>query len=85
MKRILHILKRKDDPIALEIIRKESVLNEVTVLLIQEAVDLDLNGIRANIFVLDEEAEGQNSLRYPKIGYKEMLDQIMRSETVATW
>lgn len=85
MKRILHILKRKDDPIALEIIRKESVLNEVTVLLIQEAVDLDLNGIRANIFILDEDIEGRNPTLYPKIGYKEMIDRIMQSETVATW
>ena len=84
MKRILHILKRKDDPKAVEVIRTQAQSNAVTVLLIQEAVDLELQGIKARVFALAEDAR-QKKPFHPQIGYKEMLDHVLDSETVVTW
>ncbi|HZR47127.1 MAG TPA: hypothetical protein VFA47_10510 [Candidatus Manganitrophaceae bacterium] len=84
MKKILHILKKKEDRFPLDIIQKEAGPNEVTVLLIQEAVDLDLNGSGAKVFVLSDDA-GESKLAYPRVGYKEMLDFILNADTVVTW
>jgi len=84
MKKILHILKKKEDRFPLDIIQKEAGSNEVTVLLIQGAVDLNLNGSEAEVFVLSDDAEGSKSA-YPRVGYKEMLDFILNADTVVTW
>jgi hypothetical protein len=84
MKRILHLLKRKDDSFALDIIRKEIGSNEVSVILIQDAVDLDLRGIGANVFILSEDLKDLTSA-HPRIGYKEMLEFILNADTVVTW
>ena len=87
MKKVLHILKRKDD-FSLEIIRKEAGSNEVTVILIQDAVGLHLNGSGAKVFILSddlEELKDRKRLSYPTIGYKEMLDAILSADTVVTW
>lgn len=85
MKKILHILKRKGDPFPLGIIRKEAGSNEVTVILIQDAVDLDLNGTAAKVFALSEDSKDSKSASYPRIGYKEMLEFILNADTVVTW
>lgn len=84
MKKILHILKKKEDRFPLDIIQKEAGSNEVTVLLIQEAVDLDLNGWGAKVFVLSDDA-GESKSVYPRVGYKEMLDFILNADAVVTW
>ncbi|HEY5599062.1 MAG TPA: hypothetical protein VIK48_00110 [Candidatus Manganitrophaceae bacterium] len=85
MKRILHILKRKNDPYPLEIIRKQSETNEVTVILIQEATHLELKGTKASVSILREDQEEGRPASYPSIGYKEMLDRIFNADLVVTW
>lgn len=85
MKKILHILKKKEDSFPLDIIRKEAGSNEVSVILIQEAVDLNVNGIGAKVFVLSEDLKDQKNPSYPRIGYKEMLEFILDADTVVTW
>ncbi len=85
MKRILHILKQKEDLPAVEIIRAQAQSNAVTVLLIQDAVDLELQGVNAQVFALAEDAKNQMKPFHPQIGYKEMLAYILDSETVVTW
>ena len=85
MKRILHILKRKEDLFPLEIIRKEAGSNEVSILLIQDAVGLNLNGLGAKVFVLSEDLKDPQNRSYPQIGYKEMLDFILKADSVVTW
>ncbi len=84
MKRIVHILKKKEDPNAVEVIRAQARSNDVTVLLIQEAVDLELGGVKAKVFALADDAKEKKPI-YPQIGYKEMLNYILDSETVVTW
>lgn len=85
MKRVLHILKRKDDAFPLEIIRKETQSNEVNVVLIQDAVDLNLNGIVAKVYLLSEDSKNSKNSSDPRIGYREMLDLILAADTVVTW
>lgn len=85
MKKILHIVKKKDDPVCLEVIGKQAGSNDLSVILIQDAVDLNLNGTGTKIFVLSDDLTGSKKAAYPKIGYKEMLDAILNAETVVTW
>lgn len=66
-------------------IRKETGLNEVSVILIQDAVDLNLNGTEAKIFVLSEDLKNPKKSPYPQIGYTEMLDFILKADSVVTW
>lgn len=73
-----------DDPAWFEIIKTQAESNEVKVILIQEAVGLEMNGIKASIFVLSDDA-ARIKTSYPRIGYKEMLDSIFESDTVVTW
>lgn len=84
MKRILHILKRKDDPAPLEIIREQSGSNEVVVILIQDAAGLELKGIKGEVFALADDLEGETPA-HPPIGYQKLLGYILDSESVVTW
>jgi sulfur transfer complex TusBCD TusB component (DsrH family) len=85
MKRILHILKRKDNPAPLEIIREQSESNELVIILIQDAVGLELKGIKGEVFALADDLKGGETPAHPPIGYKEMLGYILDSESVVTW
>jgi hypothetical protein len=85
MKRILHILRRKDDPTPLEIIREQSESNELVVILIQDAVGLELKGIKGQVFVLADDLKSGEAPAHPPIGYKELLGYILDSESVVTW
>lgn len=84
MKRILHILRRKDDPTPLEIIRGQSESNELVIILIQDAVGLELKGIKGEVFTLADDLKGREPA-HPQISYKEMLGYILDSESVVTW
>lgn len=66
-------------------IQKEAGSGDVTVVLIQEAVSLELNGLDATVLVLSEDSKETTPTSYPRIGYKEMLDLIFRADTVVTW
>ncbi len=81
MKRILHILKKKDAPLAMEVIRNEALTHAITVILIQEATALCVEG--GAVFVLEDDAPA--STPYPKIGYSQMLDAIFQADQVVTW
>lgn len=85
MKRILHILRRKDDPAPLEIIRGQSESNELVIILIQDAVGLELKGVKGKVFALSDDLKGGETPAHPPIGYKEMLGYILESESVVTW
>ena len=78
-------MKKKDDPFPIEIIRKEAGSNEVSVILIQDAVDLRLDETGAKIYVLSEDLKDSQNSSYPQIGYKEMLDFILTADSVITW
>jgi hypothetical protein len=84
MKRILHILRRKDDPTPLEIIQRQSESDELVIILIQDAVGLKLKGIKGQVFTLADDLKGETPI-HPSIGYKEMLRYILDSENVVTW
>ncbi len=85
MKRILHILKRKDDPAPLEIIRAQSESYDLIIILIQDASGLELKGIKGQVFALADDLKGGETSAHPQISYKEMLGYILDSESVVTW
>jgi len=83
MKKILHIL-RKDDRLAIETISKQAMHDKVTVLMIQEATQLKMDGIEGiEVFVLGEDM--RHPTRHQKIGYGEMIDMIFKADQVITW
>ncbi len=69
----------------LDVIQREAGSNEVTVILIQDAVDLNLNGSGTKVFVLSEDLKDPKNISYPRIGYKELLDAILNADQVVTW
>lgn len=85
MKRILHILRWKEDPAPLEVIRGQAESNDLTVILIQDAVGLELKGVKGRVFALAEDLKDGGASAHPPISYKEMLGYILDSENVVTW
>ncbi len=84
---ILHILK-KNDALALDVIRRQAASNAVTILLIQEAADLSAADLRISnpgvaVFALKDDAK--TDIHYPHIGYDEMLDHILAADRIVTW
>ncbi|MEK6684684.1 MAG: hypothetical protein AABY46_08520 [Nitrospirota bacterium] len=87
MNRILHILKEINQPEALAIIAKQAKQSsqELSVLLIQEAVRLQPD-LPAKIYVLEEDARTRGGTsRFETINYSKMLDLIFSSDSVVTW
>jgi len=85
MRKVLHILKNPNDAYALEVIKIDAGKNQVSLLLIQDAAGMALEGIKDNIFVLADDLEAGAKTAYPKVGYHEMLQMIFENDTVITW
>ncbi len=91
MKQILHILKRRDDPYPLCVIREQAASHRVTVVLIQDAVNAELSDslhhLGVSVLVLSEETTPipPSGTADTRIGYREMLSSIFSADTVAIW
>ena len=83
---VVHILKR-NDPLAIDLILRQSAENPVTVILIQEAarevVGLAFPTDAVSIFVLQDDAS--ENRRYPLVDYPKMLDMILAADQVLVW
>ncbi len=87
MSRILHILKEINPTEALAIIAKQvkQPSQELSVLLIQEAVRLHPD-LPVKIYVLEEDARTRGvTSRFETIAYSKMLDLIFSSDSVVIW
>lgn len=80
MKRILHILKQKNN-VPLDIICQQAMEVSVEVVLIQEAVSVLIDGLA--VFVL--EADLLEKTAYKTISYPQMLEKIFNADTVVIW
>lgn len=86
-KHILHILKDPNPKEALSAIAQQAgdSTNEVTILLIQEAVRLKPVAT-ARVYVLEEDAKKRGvDSDLKKMSYSEMLDRILASDSVIAW
>ncbi|MFQ5598277.1 MAG: hypothetical protein ACE5GK_09530 [Nitrospiria bacterium] len=81
----LHILKSDRDRYPLELIRRTPPSEACAVILIQDAIDLDLHGIDAAILVLSDDLKKGQTAVYPKIGYQDMLQMIFEADAVLCW
>ncbi len=81
----LHILKSKDNRYALELIEKQGPSNSITLLLIQDAVEMDLSGLKIPCFVLSGDLKSEQQSPHEKIAYAEMLRLIFKADTVMVW
>ncbi len=85
MKKILHLLKQPAGDLALEIIRRQTLLHEVTVLRIQED-RLPLN--EGSLCVLDPASLDPADPAFtqpPKMRDETLLERIFRADLVVTW
>jgi sulfur transfer complex TusBCD TusB component (DsrH family) len=86
MKKIVHIVKKSADPYALEVIAGQMKENEVSVVLIQEGVRMDLELPSAKAFALEEDAaERKVRPKVKTIRYEGLLELILEADAVVTW
>jgi len=82
----VHIVKR-NDPLAIDLIRRQSAENPVTIILIQEAARKSVRRMFpsdvVSIFVLQDDAP--DSPCYPPVDYPKMLDMILAADRVMVW
>jgi len=82
----VHIVKR-NDPLAMDLICRQSEKNPVTVILIQEAaresVRLTFPSHAVSVFVLQDDTP--EDARYPRIDYPKVLDMIFSADRVMVW
>lgn len=83
---VVHIVKR-NDPLAIDLILRQSAGSSTTVILIQEAarevVGLAFPGDAVSVFVLQDDAP--ENRRYPLLDYPKMLDMILAADRVLVW
>ena len=82
---ILHILKNKADRYPIDLIKKQSAANKISILLIQEARVMEIKEIDVPIFILSSGLKAGHNAIYPTIGYREMLNMIFKAESVMVW
>jgi sulfur transfer complex TusBCD TusB component (DsrH family) len=86
MKKILHIVKNPDDPHALEVISRQGNGNELSVILIQDAVRVEPSLPGGALFVLGEDAAERGvAPRSKVIGYEQMVELILKADSVVVW
>jgi len=88
LKRILHILKERNDPYPLELIRKQAASDYVIVILIRDAIGVEIPDSKVSVCVLSEDGRDHKTPGrefYRQIDYKEMLEMIFSCDTVVTW
>jgi hypothetical protein len=79
MKRILHIL-RKNDLLATNIILQQSKEDDIAVVLIQEAILVQLEGVP--VFVLTDDLESNDNRVF---SYKDLIEKLFWADSVVTW
>jgi len=84
-KKTLHILKNKKDPMPLDYIKQIEDVQETRIILIQDAIEMDLSVLKTQPFVLAEDLRVTTKTSYQKICYEEMLAMIFECDAVVSW
>ncbi len=85
--RILHIVKTKHDTLAFSIAKEQALSNDVSILLLHDAVLIDkgkLNGLKAFACKDDVLARGIET-QYQLLDYPEIVNLIFDNEKVISW
>ncbi|MFQ5580220.1 MAG: hypothetical protein ACE5FZ_06375 [Nitrospiria bacterium] len=87
MKRVLYILKERNDAYPLDLIQEQAASCYVTVILIRGAIGLEIPDSKVSVCALSEDGkdQGLSDKVYRQIDYKEMLETIFACDTVLTW
>ncbi len=84
-KKILYILREASDAYPIGLIQTKTSSSDVSVILIQNATELEPEKLEGNIFVLLDDLSPSHPSPYPKIRYKEILKMIFAADSVVTW
>jgi sulfur relay protein TusB/DsrH len=84
---ILHIIKRHDDVIALDIIREQLEFGSVSVLLMQDGVlDCDKLGLDVTIYASEADVVARGIKTWTNLlDYEKIVDLIFDSEKIICW
>ena len=85
MRRTLHIIRRPNDPLALEAIEQERTVHEVVVLLIQDGVLTTVHpSAETYVGAADVQARGLHS-PFKQANYPEICRLILEAQRVVVW
>ncbi len=84
-KKTLHILKDNKDHIPLDFIKNIENAQKIAIILIQNAVSMDLSTLKTQPLVLAEDLCGIIKTSHQKISYEEMLVMIFEYDAVVSW
>lgn len=85
--RILHIVKTKNDTLAFSIAKEQATSNDVSVLLLHDAVLIDkgkLNGLKVFACKDDVLARGIET-QCKQVDYQEIVNFIFDNEKIISW
>jgi sulfur relay protein TusB/DsrH len=84
--KILHILRDMKDAVALDTIRTHAESDDVSILLIQDAVLEDGLGLNAKIYALLDDVEKRGvETQASTVTYTEVVDLIVACDRVISW
>jgi len=85
-KKTLHILKNKKDQTALDFIKQIEGAQKIAIILIHNAVSMDLSALKTQPLVLAEDLCVSTNTSHQKISYeKMMLAMIFEYDAVVSW
>lgn len=84
-KKTLHILKNKKDQTPLDFIKQIEGAQKIAIILIQNAVLMDLSVLKTQPLVLTEDPCLGTKTSHQKISYEEMLAMIFEYDAVVSW
>lgn len=84
-RKTLHLLKNKNDQDALDFIKYIEKSNEIAVVLIQGAVEMDDYPLANTPLILSEDLPPSHKSPYPTINYDRLLDMIFEYDAIITW
>lgn len=85
--RILHIVKNKHDTLALSIAKEQALANDVSVLLVHDAVLIDNSPINSlKVFACKDDVLARGGgIQYRQVDYTEIVNLVFDNEQVISW
>lgn len=84
-KKTIHILKDKTDRVPIYFMQHIEKSQEIVIILTQNAIEIDLSPLKAQVFVLDELLPASENSPLRKITYDALLEMIFEYDAVVTW
>ena len=86
MQKILHIIKDLNEPVAIDIAKKQADTNEIGLLFIHDAVLGDLSSDFAKVYALDADIQARNlNVDADIVDYGGMVQLLFEYDKIISW